>query len=142
MRDKPGARRTEGTPVDLIGQQRPMRSAVQIEKPQGLAGGAAAVGTRRTLSCVDLPGTCAKVESERRVEIAEIELLRIATATYLATLAGCLEQACRQAEHMLGNGPALRFISREQRRRRAAEDCGELPAEIVGVLHAGIEPLS
>ena len=87
------------------------------------------------------PERSAQVEGKRRIEIADIKLLRVAAATHLAALAGSAQQVRRKAQHVCGNGPSLRFVGREQCRRRAAQHSGQLPAKIVGVLHAGVQAL-
>src|SRR5262249_23143476 len=47
----------------------------------------------------------------------------------------------RQPQHCCGNRAAFIFVAREECFRGTAKHRSELPAEIVGILHTGIEPL-
>ena len=73
--------------------------------------------------------------------IAEIELVNLAPAPHDAPLL-LIEQAGGQAEHPGGDRAAFRLIGVEQRVRGAVHDRRQLPAEIIGVLHAGVEALA
>ena len=53
-----------------------------------------------------------------------------------------LEQAFAQAQHRRGDRQAFGFVCIEQRIGSAADDVRELPAQVVGILHARVESLA
>ena len=53
-----------------------------------------------------------------------------------------LVQAFAQTEHRRGDREAFGFVGVEQRIGSAAGDVRELPAQVVGILHARVEPLA
>jgi len=69
-------------------------------------------------------------------------LLRFRAAFQAVLLTVALQQPARKAEDLGGDRPSLLRIGVEQTIGRAPEDGVELPSEIVGVLYAGVEPLS
>jgi hypothetical protein len=55
----------------------------------------------------------------------------------------CIEQLGGKAEHVRRDGPALLFVAVEQGLGGAAAgDRRQLPAEVAGVLHAGVQALA
>src|ERR1700719_1759490 len=62
---------------------------------------------------------------------------------YLAALDRTrLVQAFGQTEHGRGDREAFSFVGIEQRIRSAAGDVCKLPAQVIGILHTGVEPLA
>src|SRR3546814_18456271 len=66
--------------------------------------------------------------------------MHLASAPHI-TLPGFFEKVGRKAEHGGGNRAALFLVSVEQSVWRTRQHRTEFPAEIVSVLHAGIEAL-
>jgi hypothetical protein len=60
---------------------------------------------------------------------------------HLASLGGIQELGCK-AEHPRCNRPAFFLVAVEQRIGSASQNGSQLPAEVVGVLDAGIQTLA
>src|SRR4051812_43284584 len=81
------------------------------------------------------------LERQRGRWISQIELASLAAAPDLAALGG-IQQFRREPEYLHGDRPSFLAVGVEQSGGRAGCHGSELPAEIVSVLHAGIEALA
>src|SRR5690606_25231283 len=77
---------------------------------------------------------------KRRCLIANVELPHLPSALDLAPFPR-IEQSGRQAQHSLGHRAALDLVAVEQFAGSTTQYSRQLPAEIVGVLRAGIQTL-
>jgi hypothetical protein len=112
----------------------------QLEQTHRLAGGASERRIGRAVAG-EQAAAGRLFQRQRRGGITEVELLNVAAAAQLAALGG-IEQFCGKTEHISRNRPAFFLVAVEQRIAGPADDRLELPSEIIGILHAGIEALA